>query len=124
MEDEADPRLPRPIEDPGRLRNLREQARKRLNEEGSPAYPAYGAAPVYGGPPVRRRWTVRGLLMVAGALLLGVLAWIFGRIVRPVPVYGGPPVQPPPYEREKSTSPPAPVYGGPVPRPGPVEPRK
>src|SRR5579863_4980463 len=102
MEDEADPRLPRPIEDPDRLRKLRQQARQRLDQEGSPSYPVYGAAPVYGGPPVPRRWTVRGLLMVAGALLLGVLAWIFGRIVRPAPVYGGPPIQPTPYEREKS----------------------
>lgn len=94
MDDE--PTLPRPNDDPDRLKKLREDARKRLDAEShEPEYPM--PAPAYGGPtlpaPMRSKsWTMRGLLIVAAAILAGFIAWFVGRVVVPMPVYGGPPM--------------------------------
>ncbi|HEY3743590.1 MAG TPA: hypothetical protein VGL53_27280 [Bryobacteraceae bacterium] len=106
MDDE--PTLPRPNDDPDRLKKLREDARKRLDTEArQPEYPV--PAPVYGGapppPPIpSKRWTMRGLLILGAVLLFGILAWISGRVIVPMPVYGGPPLpgpQPPSAEPRK-----------------------
>lgn len=117
MAEEANPNLPKPPEDPARLRELREIAVRRLDGEmgGAPL-----PAPVYGSPPLpRRSWTLRGLLILLGIVLAGLLAWMFGRRPPiPVAVYGGPPApQPPPPEPAPEQHNPAPVYGAPPPRP-------
>jgi hypothetical protein len=105
-----DPILPRPPDDPERLRRLREEASRRLEQ---PAYPP-PPAPVYGGAPiVRRRWALRGVLIALLAAVAGIVAWLVGRVIVPAPVYGGPPPRIPP---EPKGSAPAAVYGGPPPR--------
>lgn len=128
MTPDSDPRLPRSPQDEGNLRRLREEAARRLLAEEKlqaemetsreSAAPVYGmppperpsAATVYGGPPaglVTRRWTLRGILLLALGVIGGILAAIFGWRRWSAPVYGGPP---------------APVYGGPVPQPTPISP--
>ena len=101
------PPLPRTPDDPEKLRRLRGEALRRVEQEERRA-----VAPVYGGAPIpERRWTLRALMI----LLLGAIAafagWVAWRRMS-APVYGGPP---PPDGKA-----PAPVYGGPV---RPPEPR-
>jgi hypothetical protein len=64
MANDEQPILPRAVDDPERVRELREEALAKL--DGEPRPDAQEAlrreererepAPVYGGPPVRRRW--------------------------------------------------------------------
>jgi hypothetical protein len=129
-------------QDQDNLDRLREQARRRMEEDERtmppPQVPAYGAPPtgggmprpnepvtIYGAPPIGGLGRRRGLKYVLIALLAaiaGAVAWIFGHGPGPSPmaVYGGPPIVPvpPPNDSTKSTAPPSP----PKPRPTPPNP--
>jgi hypothetical protein len=114
---DSDPPLPRSPDDAENLRRLRENARRELEREerpypaavygGPPPAPVYGGPPQFGGAPVTRRWTLKGILLLLGGIIGGLVALWFGARRYVAPVYGGPPIQPP--------NPPAPVYGGPPP---------
>ncbi len=104
MKPDSDARLPRSPDDPDKVRRLREDALRRLEEEerSSPA-PVYGGPPPFrGGGSITRRRTLGGLILGALGVVGAGVAWLFRgrRIVPPdfaltgpqAPVYGGPPI--------------------------------
>ena len=88
------------------MREMLDAARKRMEED---QYMRTEPRTVYGGPPppVKRRWTLRGILMLIAGAVAAIAGAIWGFEKMAAPVYGGPP------SRDPQT-----VYGGPV-APGP-----
>jgi hypothetical protein len=81
-------------------------------QEPPSAGTVYGGPTMGGGGQVTRRWTLKRILFLVGAILAGLLALFFGTRKITAPVYGGPPIDPSPKDNY-------PVYGGPVPPPSP-----
>ncbi len=109
MSTEPEIPLPKPPDDPDRLRRLQGEALLRVQREEREAAPVYGGPPVGGGRPVgasgsrgeagpgtKPRWTRRGLLITLGAILAALVAAVAGWrfLFEPVhrPLYGGPPM--------------------------------